>query len=170
MKILVTGVAGFIGMHVCMKLLKNKIYTVGIDNINDYYDINLKKSRINHIKKSFPNFDFKKIDLNDKYSLDKLVKEHEIDVIINLAAQAGVRYSIEYPHSYIDSNVNGFLNILEIGRHNKLKHVIFASTSSVYGLNSRLPFKETDSTDHPLSIYGATKKANELMAHSYSSL
>jgi len=170
MKILVTGVAGFIGMHVCMKLLENNISTIGIDNINDYYDINLKKSRINHIIKSFDKFIFKKIDLCDKQGLEKLVSEHKIDIIINLAAQAGVRYSIENPHSYIDSNINGFLNILEIGRHKNLKHIIFASTSSVYGLNSKLPFREIDSTDHPLSIYAASKKANELMAHSYSSL
>ena len=170
MKILVTGAAGFIGMHVSKKLLAMNHYVVGVDNINDYYDINLKKNRLKFLKSFSNQFIFHKLDINNKKAINNCFYKYDFDVVINLAAQAGVRYSISNPENYITSNIGGFLNILEGCRHFKIKHLIFASSSSVYGMNVKLPFSEKEATDHPVSLYGATKKANELMAHSYSSL
>ena len=170
MKILITGVAGFIGMHVADKLITQDNEVIGIDNLNDYYDINLKKNRIQNLIKKKKSFNFKEMDLLDNPSLIEMFKKEKFDCVINLAAQAGVRYSMENPKSYIDSNIYGFLNLLECCRHNPVKHLVFASSSSVYGLNASIPFSEDDHTDHPLALYGATKKSNELMAHSYSSL
>lgn len=170
MKILVTGAAGFIGMHLSKKLLTMNHSVVGIDNINDYYDTNLKKNRLKFLKSFSNQFIFHKLDINNKKAIDNCFDKYNFDVVINLAAQAGVRYSISNPDKYISSNISGFLNILEGCRQFKIKHLIFASSSSVYGMNQKLPFSEKETTDHPVSLYGATKKANELMAHSYSSL
>ena len=170
MKILVTGSAGFIGMHVCVNLLKKDFQVVGIDNLNDYYDPQLKIDRNNEILSLGKSFKFMKCDLLDKDQLTNVFNNEKFDVVINLAAQAGVRYSILNPQAYIDSNIQGFINILENCRHNKVSNLIYASSSSVYGLNSSQPFKETDHADHPLALYGATKRANELMAHSYANL
>ena len=164
MKILVTGAAGFIGSHLC-KFLLNTNRVVGIDNLNDYYDPNLKKARLNWIDNK--NFKFYKIDINDP-SLSEIFKRYQFDIVINLAAQAGVRYSIENPSAYIDSNITGFLNILELCKKYKIKHLLYASSSSVYGINSKKPFSENDKVDKPISLYAATKKTNELMAHTYS--
>ena len=170
MKILVTGCAGFIGYHISQKLLKYKKYNVvGIDNIDNYYDINLKIDRLNFLKKK-KNFQFKKIDISNKKKLLNLYNNYKFDVVLNLAAQAGVRYSIENPQKYFNSNLIGFFNILEASRIYKIKHLIFASTSSVYGNNKRFPLKENYNTDKPLSFYAATKKSNEVLAHSYSSI
>jgi UDP-glucuronate 4-epimerase len=168
MNILVTGAAGFIGSHVCQILLARGDRVIGIDNLNDYYDVKLKHSRLEKIKNS--QFAFFQLDIADKDSLDKLFKENLIDKVINLAAQAGVRYSIENPWSYLNSNLSGFLSILEACRHHKIKHLVYASSSSVYGANTKLPFSVEDNVDHPLSLYAATKKSNELMAHCYSNL
>jgi UDP-glucuronate 4-epimerase len=170
MKILITGVAGFIGMHVAEKLIDQENEVIGIDNLNDYYDINLKKDRLKNLLKRKKNFNFQEIDLVDDHSLNAIFKKEKFEYVINLAAQAGVRYSIENPKSYVNSNIHGFLNLLECCRRYPVKHLVFASSSSVYGLNASIPFSEDDHTDHPLSFYGATKKSNELMAHSYSSL
>ena len=170
MKILVTGSAGFIGMHVCVNLLKKDFQVVGIDNLNDYYDQQLKIDRNNEILSLGKSFKFIKCDLLNKDQLTNVFNNEKFDVVINLAAQAGVRYSILNPQAYIDSNIQGFINILENCRHNKVSNLIYASSSSVYGLNSSQPFKETDHADHPLALYGATKRANELMAHSYANL
>jgi len=172
MSILVTGCAGFIGFNLCQNYLKShsdlkKIY--GIDNLNSYYDVNLKKNRIKILKKH-SNFIFKKIDIKDKNKLSRFVQDNSIKIIIHLAAQAGVRYSISHPKSYVDSNIIGFFNILEVSRENKIKHLIFASTSSVYGYSDKFPLSENDNTDKPVSFYAATKKSNEVMAYSYSSL
>tara|TARA_A100001015_G_scaffold321384_1_gene451848 strand:+ start:2554 stop:3531 length:978 start_codon:yes stop_codon:yes gene_type:complete len=170
MKILVTGCIGFIGYHLCHKLLensKNKIF--GIDNINNYYDVNLKKNRLQQLKK-FDNFIFKKIDISNNVSLSNNFKKNKYDIVINLAAQAGVRYSIENPKIYFQSNLEGFFNIIENSRIFKIKHLIHASTSSVYGDTKKYPTKETDNTDNPLSFYAATKKSNEVMAYSYSNI
>lgn len=169
MKILVTGAAGFIGAKVCENLLSQGINVVGLDNINDYYDINLKQQRLNLFKFN-DNFKFKKLDISNSQQLNELFKEEQFDKVIHLAAQAGVRYSIENPMAYADSNLVGFLNILEGCRHNSIQHLVYASSSSVYGLNEKTPFSTADSVDHPVSLYAATKKSNELMAHSYSHL
>ncbi|MDC9592802.1 NAD-dependent epimerase [Xenorhabdus sp. IM139775] len=169
MKYLVTGAAGFIGFHLIKKLIKNGNHIIGIDNINDYYDISLKKSRL-EILSTLDNFKFIFMDVSDKNSIEELFKNNQIDRVIHLAAQAGVRYSLINPYSYSDSNLSGFLTILEGCRHNNINHLVYASSSSVYGLNDQLPFSTSDSVDHPISLYAATKKANELMAHSYSHL
>ena len=169
MRILVTGVAGFIGMHVAVRLLADGHEVIGIDNLNDYYDVRLKQARLAHI--GTPNqFYFEKLDLCDRAGINRLFAERRPETVINLAAQAGVRYSLENPHSYIESNVAGFTNILEACRNFDLKHLVYASSSSVYGLNEEMPFHEGQNVDHPLALYGATKKANELLAHSYSYL
>ena len=169
MRILVTGVAGFIGMHVAVRLLADGHEVVGIDNLNDYYDVRLKQARLAHI--GSPNqFHFEKLDLCDRAGINRLFAERRPEIVINLAAQAGVRYSLENPHSYIESNLVGFTNILEACRHFEVKHLVYASSSSVYGLNEEMPFHEGQNVDHPLALYGATKKANELLAHSYSHL
>lgn len=169
MKVLVTGAAGFIGMHVCISLLKSGIEVVGIDNINDYYDVNLKVSRLEQLTK-FNNFKFYKLDLEENNGLDDIFKLHEFKKIIHLAAQAGVRYSLENPRAYISANIDGFINILEAAKEHNIEHLVYASSSSVYGSNSLMPFSEDQNVDHPLSMYAATKKANELMAHTYSHL
>ncbi|MBD2809887.1 NAD-dependent epimerase [Xenorhabdus sp. Vera] len=169
MKYLVTGAAGFIGFHLIKKLIKNGNHIVGIDNINDYYDVNLKKSRLEILSK-FKNFKFSLMNVSDRDSIEELFKNNKFDRVIHLAAQAGVRYSLINPYSYSDSNLTGFLTILEACRHQNINHLIYASSSSVYGLNDQLPFSTSDSVDHPVSLYAATKKANELMAHSYSHL
>ena len=179
MKVLVTGIAGFIGFHVAKRLLSENYSVVGIDNLNDYYDVQLKKDRlkelgVNEIENiwtsSNTELSFIKMDLQEKDSLLNLFSENNFDYVIHLAAQAGVRYSLSEPQKYVDSNITGFLNILECCRFYPVKHLIFASSSSVYGLNSKIPFSETDRTDSPISMYAATKKANELMAHTYSHL
>ncbi len=169
MHILITGVAGFIGHHLALKLLGRGDSVVGIDNLNDYYDVNLKENRL----KRFPadaKFTFKKLDMTDRPAVEALFASERFDAVVNLAAQAGVRYSITHPHAYIDANLVGFTNILEGARHAKVGHFVFASSSSVYGANTRMPLSESDNVDHPLSLYAATKKANELMAHSYANL
>ena len=166
MNILITGVAGFIGYHVAKKILKNN-KVIGIDNINNYYDVNLKKNRIKELKKN-KKFIFIKIDIIQYKKLNSIIKNNKIKIIIHLAAQAGVRYSIKNPQTYFKSNLEGFFNILETSRYNKIKHLIYASTSSVYGDTKKFPLSETESTDRPLSFYAATKKSNEIMAHSYS--
>lgn len=168
-KILVTGCAGFIGMHTCKHLLDNNHEIVGIDNLNTYYSIELKKDRLNNLS-SYKNFTFYESDISDFLSLEKIFINENISMVINLAAQAGVRYSIENPNAYINSNVQGFMNILEASRNQSIKHLVYASSSSVYGGNTNLPFSEDQNVDHPVSIYAATKKSNELMAHSYSHL
>ncbi|HIF9335053.1 TPA: NAD-dependent epimerase [Photobacterium damselae] len=168
MKYLVTGVAGFIGSAVTERLTALGHQVIGIDNLNDYYDVNLKLARLDRIE--HPNFKFIKLDLADREGIAELFKVQQFDRVINLAAQAGVRYSLDNPLAYADSNLIGFVNILEGCRHNKVKHLIYASSSSVYGLNSKTPFETSDSVDHPISLYAASKKANELMAHTYSHL
>ena len=204
MKILVTGTAGFIGFHVAKKLLERGDEVGGLDNINDYYDVNLKYARLNELgiqirhheqeqasetavsqaphseshcehsaailSSKYPNHKFVKMDLADTKSINKLFEAEKFDVVCNLAAQAGVRYSIENPHAYIQSNVVGFMNILEACRHFGVKNLAYASSSSVYGLNRSQPFRTSDHTDHPISLYAATKKSNEMMAHTYSHL
>ncbi len=170
MNILVTGCAGFIGFHLCLKLLKDKKNLIyGIDNLNSYYDIRLKKNRLLELEHN-SKFHFFKCDISNKKFFFNKFKKIKIDVVINLAAQAGVRYSIINPEAYFKSNLKGFFNILEFSRLNKIKHLIFASTSSVYGDNKKFPLKEEYSTDNPLSFYAATKKSNEVMAHSYSQI
>jgi UDP-glucuronate 4-epimerase len=185
MKILVTGAAGFIGFHTCLKLVKQGHEVYGIDNINDYYDPKLKFDRLNELgfnegeaklfknevqSAKFNSLRFSRIDLVDYASIDNLFKQEQFEVVCNLAAQAGVRYSIENPKAYIDSNISGFLNILEGCRNHKVKHLVYASSSSVYGENKKVPFETTDNVDHPISLYAATKKSNELMAHTYGHL
>jgi UDP-glucuronate 4-epimerase len=185
MKILVTGAAGFIGFHTCLKLVNQGHEVYGIDNINDYYDLKLKFDRLNELgfneaasklfknevqSSKFNSLRFSRIDLVDHESIDILFKQEQFEVVCNLAAQAGVRYSIENPKAYIDSNISGFLNILEGCRNHKVKHLVYASSSSVYGENKKVPFKTTDNVDHPISLYAATKKSNELMAHTYGHL
>lgn len=169
MKVLVTGSAGFIGSALCISLLDKGKNVVGIDSHNHYYDPSLKEARLKrHI--DHPNYDHHRISLEDKNSIDNLFKKENFDCVVNLAAQAGVRYSIENPSSYINSNLVGFTNIIEGCRHNEIKHFVYASSSSVYGLNRKQPFSTHESVNHPVSLYAATKKANELIAHSYSHL
>ncbi len=188
MKILVTGTAGFIGFHLAKKLLERGDEVLGLDNINDYYDVNLKYGRLQELginrkeieedqspstsyqSRTYKKHRFYKLDLADREGMEKLFKEEKFDAVMHLAAQAGVRYSIENPHAYIDSNIVGFMNILEGCRHNGVKNLSYASSSSVYGLNQSQPFKTSDHTDHPVSLYAATKKSNEMMAHTYAHL
>jgi len=167
--ILVTGAAGFIGFHLAKRLLALGYHVIGVDNINEYYDVLLKKDRLK-ILEGNSNFKFFKIDLSNKKKINQLFKEKQMHIIVNLAAQAGVRYSLDNPHSYVRSNLNGFVNILEACRHYHVEHLIYASSSSVYGANMNIPFSTKDSVDHPISLYAASKKANELMAHTYSHL
>jgi UDP-glucuronate 4-epimerase len=183
-KILVTGTAGFIGYHLAKKLLNRGDEVIGLDNINDYYDVNLKYARLNELginkdelkdnelvtSKTYPKHKFIKANLEDSQTINKLFEREKFDAVCNLAAQAGVRYSIENPHAYIQSNVVGFMNILEACRNYEVKNLSYASSSSVYGLNKSQPFKTSDHTDHPVSLYAATKKSNEMMAHTYSHL
>jgi len=184
MRILVTGAAGFIGFHLIQKLLSRGDDVTGIDNINDYYDVNLKFGRlsalgigirdlqynVSYYSENTDSFNFVKVDLTDKLALNALFLKHNFDAVCNLAAQAGVRYSLINPQAYLDSNVQGFLNILEACRNNSIKHLIYASSSSVYGLSKQMPFSTRNNVDHPISLYAASKKSNELMAHTYSSL
>ena len=172
MKVLVTGAAGFIGFHVAKELLARGDTVIGIDNINDYYDVTLKEGRLNALAEPplSENFTFIKMDIADRDQMETLFTSSAFDKVVHLAAQAGVRYSIENPHAYVDSNLIGFMNILEGCRHNKIKHLVYASSSSVYGSNESTPFAVTDNVDHPVSLYAASKKANELMAHTYSHL
>ncbi|WP_096185782.1 NAD-dependent epimerase [Evansella halocellulosilytica] len=169
MNILVTGAAGFVGMHLAKRLLDEGHMVVGYDNLNDYYDVQLKKDRL-EVLRSYDSFVFYEEDLADREALNHCFAKEQIDVVINLAAQAGVRYSLENPHVYIDSNIQGFTNILEACRHFDIKHLIYASSSSVYGANVKMPFSTSDEVNHPISLYAATKKSNELMAHTYSHL
>ena len=172
MKVLVTGAAGFIGAHVVQSLLERGDTVVGVDNINDYYDVALKYARLAWIAEN-PNsqaFRFVKLDVADQLGMQTLFAEEQFDKVVHLAAQAGVRYSIENPHAYISSNVVGFMNVLEGCRHNQVEHLVYASSSSVYGANEAMPFSVNDNVDHPVSLYAASKKANELMAHTYSHL
>lgn len=168
-KTLITGSAGFIGFHLSQRLLAMGWNVVGLDNINDYYDVNLKLARLKLLK-AHPNFTFVKQDLVNKSALDELFRENQFQFVVNLAAQAGVRYSLTNPYAYLDSNLTGFLNVLEASRHNKPEHLIYASSSSVYGANKKSPFSVHDNVDHPLALYAASKKANELMAHAYANL
>jgi len=169
LKILVTGAAGFIGMQVAKLLLERGDSVVGLDNINDYYDPALKKARLDILAK-YPGFSFVKLDVAARAEMAKLFAAEKIQRVVHLAAQAGVRYSIANPHAYVDSNLVGFVNVLEGCRHNGIEHLVYASSSSVYGGNTRMPFSEHQNVDHPISLYAATKKANELMAHTYSHL
>lgn len=169
MHYLVTGAAGFIGFHVCQKLLGRGEKVLGLDNLNHYYDVKLKHDRLAQLTPE-ANFRFAEGDLADRAGIERLFRENGFDVVINLAAQAGVRYSLENPQAYVESNLTGFVNILEGSRHHKVKHLVYASSSSVYGANTKMPFSVHHNVDHPLSLYAATKKANELLAHSYSHL
>ena len=169
LKILITGAAGFIGYHLSKSLLEDGIIVLGVDNLNDYYDIDLKEQRLKRLK-SFRNFTFKKIDLIDEKKLNNAFLNFNPSIVIHLAAQAGVRYSIENPRAYLDSNLIGFHNIIEQCRRCKIEKLIYASSSSIYGLNEKIPFSVNDKTDYPVSLYGATKKSNELVAHAYSHL
>jgi len=169
-KILITGVAGFIGSHLALRLLKqNDNIIIGVDNLNHYYDVNLKKARLKLFQEN-SNFSFIQFDISNRQNMKDLFSKYQFDIVVNLAAQAGVRYSLKNPQAYIDANIVGFCNILEGSRHSKIKHLVFASSSSVYGANTHYPFSEHDNVDHPIALYAATKKANELMAHSYASL
>ena len=168
-KILVTGAAGFIGFHLSKALTASGFEVTGIDNLNSYYDVSLKESRL-RILQSDPGFVFRRVDMGDTQGINKVFKEGAFTNVINLAAQAGVRHSITHPHVYIESNIRGFLNILEGCRHSRVAHLIYASSSSVYGANRKMPFSTSDPVDHPISLYAATKRSNELMAHTYSSL
>ncbi|MEO8732124.1 MAG: NAD-dependent epimerase [Rhodoferax sp.] len=169
MKILVTGAAGFIGMTASLKLLARGDEVVGLDNLNDYYDVNLKHNRLKRLT-PHANFRFIQLDVGDRNGMAALFHEEKFGRVIHLAAQAGVRYSLQNPHAYVDSNLIGFVNVLEGCRHSKVQHLVYASSSSVYGGNTKMPFSEHDTVDHPVSLYAATKKANELMAHTYSHL
>ncbi len=167
--VLVTGAAGFIGFHLSRRLLENGVRVVGLDILNDYYDVNLKRDRLKQLE-TREGFTFAKIDLADRAKMDDLFSRRPFDVVVNLAAQAGVRYSLKNPHAYVDANIVGFVNLLECCRHHASGHLVFASSSSVYGANTKLPFSVHDNVDHPVSLYAASKKANELMAHTYSHL
>lgn len=169
MRVLVTGVAGFIGYHLAQRLLAEGVQVYGIDNLNDYYDVNLKKARLERLQTQ-PGFQFEYLDLSDRAGIENLFAANPFDVVVNLAAQAGVRYSLINPHVYIESNLVGFLNLLEGCRHHAVKHLVYASSSSVYGVNPKVPFATSDNVDHPISLYAATKKSNELMAFTYSHL
>ncbi len=169
MRILVTGVAGFIGFHLCQRLLKRGDTVVGIDNVNTYYDVSLKYDRLTQLKEAEA-FSFYKLDLAERAGMEKLFSEQPFDMVVHLAAQAGVRYSLQNPHAYVDSNLVGFMNIIEGCRQAQVGHLVFASSSSVYGKNKKIPFSVEDNVDYPVSLYAATKKANELMAHGYSHL
>jgi UDP-glucuronate 4-epimerase len=168
-RFLVTGVAGFIGFHTARRLLDRGEEVIGLDNLNEYYDVRLKHARLARLEGS-PGFSFHKIDLTDRSAMDSLFTEHRPEIVIHLAAQAGVRYSLTNPHSYTSANVTGFLHVLEGCRHTSVRHLVYASTSSVYGANTHMPFAEDESANHPLTLYAATKKASELMAHAYSHL
>ena len=185
MRILVTGCAGFIGYHLTQKLIENGHNVMGIDNLNDYYDVRLKLDRLKELgidsdnalhqnktvaSDSFKSFKFVRMSIEDRENLPQLFSHNHFDVVCNLAAQAGVRYSLENPEAYVDSNIVGFLNILECCKNHKIEHLVYASSSSVYGMNKKIPFTTTDSVDHPISLYAASKKSNELMAHTYSHL
>ena len=172
MKVLVTGAAGFIGFHLTLALLGRDDEVVGVDNLNNYYDPALKQLRLDSIAKhsKYSNFEFIKADISDRSFMEQLFADNSFDVVVNLAAQAGVRYSLENPHAYVDSNLTGFVNVLEGCRHSQVKHLVYASSSSVYGMNVKQPFSTDDRVDYPISLYAATKKSNELMAHSYSHL
>jgi UDP-glucuronate 4-epimerase len=167
--VLVTGAAGFIGFHVSRALLERGYQVHGVDNLNEYYDVQLKKDRLTLLEQ-IAGFSFSALDITDRRGMERLFADNRFDRVIHLAAQAGVRYSVTNPHVYISSNIEGFLHVLEGCRHNGVKHLVYASSSSVYGANTRMPFAENDNVDHPVSLYAATKKANELMAHSYASL
>jgi UDP-glucuronate 4-epimerase len=169
LKILVTGVAGFIGSSLSIRLLERGDEVIGIDNLNDYYDVNLKLARLERLK-DFDRFKFIKLEIADKAAMEHLFAKEKVQRVMHLAAQAGVRYSLTNPHAYIDSNLVGFINILEGCRHHEIEHLAYASSSSVYGANTKMPFSIHDNIDHPVSLYAATKKANELMAHTYSHL
>jgi UDP-glucuronate 4-epimerase len=169
MKILVTGTAGFIGNHLALRLLERGDEVIGIDNLNDYYDVNLKLARLKRIQ-DHPAFTDVRLDIADRSGMEALFRKYRPQKVVNLAAQAGVRYSLQNPYAYIDSNIVGFINILEGCRHNDVAHLVYASSSSVYGANEAMPFSVHDNVDHPLSLYAASKKANELMAHTYSNL
>ncbi len=172
MKILLTGSAGFIGFHLTTALLNRGDQVIGIDNLNDYYDPSLKQKRLDEISKNLnvSNFEFIKLDIANRILMEELFATHNFDTVVNLAAQAGVRYSMENPHAYIDSNIIGFINILEGCRHSKVQHLVYGSSSSVYGMNTKQPFSVNDRVDNPISLYAASKRANELMAHTYSHL
>ena len=167
--ILVTGAAGFIGFHLSKRLLADGFHVFGVDILNDYYDVNIKKDRLKRLGQN-SRFSFFKTDLSDLAGMTQIFDSHEIDAVVNLAAQAGVRYSLINPHAYVESNLVGFVNVLECCRHHHIKHLVFASSSSVYGANTNMPFSVHDNVDHPVSLYAATKKSNELMAHTYSHL
>ena len=169
LKILVTGAAGFIGSALCIRLLQRGDDVIGVDNLNDYYDVQLKQARLNRLF-DYTNFTFKKLDIANQAEVQQLFQEQGVNKVMHLAAQAGVRYSITHPDTYINSNIVGFMNILEGCRHHKVEHLAYASSSSIYGANTRMPFSIHDNVDHPVSLYAATKKANELMAHTYSHL
>ena len=169
MKILVTGVAGFIGMHVAQRLLGNGIEVVGIDNLNSYYDVLLKEDRLKRLL-PLPGFRFAKVDIADRTAMENLFEAENFQRVVNLAAQAGVRYSLKNPHTYVNSNIVGFLNVLEGCRHNDIEHLVYASSSSVYGLNTHMPFSVHDNVDHPISLYAATKKSTTNTSHTYSHL
>ncbi len=167
--ILITGCAGFIGMHISEKLLKNNYKVIGVDNINNYYDTRIKLNRLKILNK-YKNFFFFKKDLRNKNTLEHIYSKKKFNLILHLAAQAGVRYSLKNPKNYIENNIDAFLNILEFAKHKKIKHLLYASSSSVYGTNKKQPFSEEDNVNHPISIYAVTKRTNELMAHTYSHL
>lgn len=169
MKVLITGAAGFIGNKLSLRLLARGDEVIGVDNMNDYYDVTLKQARLAQTQAA-ENFTFCQLSIEDKPTLDSVFQQHKPARVINLAAQAGVRYSLENPYAYIDSNIMGFMNILEACRHNAIEHLVYASSSSVYGANTNMPFSVHNNVDHPVSLYAATKKANELMAHTYSHL